>query len=102
MKKILLVSTFAIPMLLSGCIKPYIVDVQQGNYIDKAALSSLHPGMSKNQVRDAMGTPMLDTAFDQDCWLYVYIQEINGKKVAKQKVSICFQNDALVSINSNS
>src|SRR5262245_40825705 len=38
-------------------ITPYKIDIQQGNFVSQEMVSQLKPGMSKEQVRLALGTP---------------------------------------------
>ena len=38
---------------------PYKVDIQQGNFVSSEMLSKLKPGMTKEQVRFVLGTPLL-------------------------------------------
>ena len=57
-------------MLLAGCgfvpripgITPYRIEIQQGNFISQDMVAQLKPGMSKEQVRLALGTPLLTLA----------------------------------------
>ena len=40
-------------------IKPYKVDIQQGNFVTEQETQRLQIGMTKDQVRFIMGTPLL-------------------------------------------
>jgi len=63
----------------SGLLQPYRVEVPQGNYVDQAMLSQVKPGMSREQVRFALGTPLLVDPFRPDRWDYVFrFQHPNG------------------------
>jgi outer membrane protein assembly factor BamE len=46
-----------------GLITPYRIDIVQGNVVTKEQLAQLRPGMSRNQVRDVLGTPLLTDPF---------------------------------------
>ena len=75
MKKILISMTFA-TLLLQGCgnipilpfLKPYKIDIQQGNYVTQDMIAKLQPGMSRSQVRFALGTPLIVDPFRTDDW----------------------------------
>src|SRR5688572_23392774 len=75
-------------LLLTSCgfvpqipgVKPYRIDIQQGNYISQDMVAQLKPGMSKEQVRLALGTPLLTDIFHADRWDYVYWREKPGAK----------------------
>ena len=51
---------------------PYKASVQQGNWITKDQVSLLRPGMTREQVRYALGTPMLTSALHGNRWDYPY------------------------------
>jgi outer membrane protein assembly factor BamE len=63
----------------SGLFQPYRIDVPQGNYVDQQMLAQVKPGMSRDQVRFALGTPLLTDPFRPDRWDYVFrFQHPNG------------------------
>ncbi|SBP87229.1 outer membrane protein assembly factor BamE [Thiomonas delicata] len=57
---------------LTSVFKPYRIDVIQGNFISKEMADALKPGMSKEQVREILGTPLLQDIFHADRWEYVF------------------------------
>jgi len=87
-------------VLLSGCsgLRPYRVDIQQGNIVDAAIRAKLRPGMDKNEVNALLGTPVLKDTFDADAWIYAYTNQINGGKIEKKKLILKFKNNKLVEI----
>lgn len=84
---------------LTGCvISPfYRPDIQQGNIITDTMISQLRPGLTKNQVRYVMGTPVLEQNFNLDRWDYVYFFQPGNKKLPaeQRQVSLYFKNDQL-------
>jgi len=86
--------------LVTGCakIKPYEVDVQQGNVLDKTVVEQLHLGMKKADVQNLLGTPVLGSTFDDDDWFYAYTNQINGGRIEKKNVSLEFYKGKLVAI----
>ncbi len=63
----------------SGLFAPYRIDVPQGNYVDQTMLGQVKEGMSREQVRFALGTPLLIDPFRPDRWDYVFrFQHPNG------------------------
>lgn len=82
---------------LSGCssvprvFNAYKIDVQQGNVITQEMATQLRPGLSKDQVRFALGTPLLVDMFHADRWDYVYrLQKGNTGEVDLRKMSVFF------------
>ena len=51
-------------------VTPYRIEIQQGNFISQDMVAQLKPGMSKEQVRLALGTTLLTDVFHADSWDY--------------------------------
>ncbi|MGL4735382.1 MAG: outer membrane protein assembly factor BamE [Enterovibrio sp.] len=62
----------------------YRIDINQGNYVEKAAVKQLRFGMSKEQVQYLLGTPMLIEPGYPDTWYFIQRQQ-SGHKKPKQK-----------------
>jgi len=80
----------------SGCI--YKLDVQQGNVVTQESASKLKKGMTKSEVRQLLGTPLLMDPFHGNRWDYFFSTEVRGKLVERNKLSVFFENDKLVSL----
>jgi outer membrane protein assembly factor BamE len=64
----------------SGIFEPYKLDIQQGNYITADAVKQLKQGMTQEQVRNILGSPLILDPFRADRWDYVFhYQQANGK-----------------------
>lgn len=79
-------------------VKPYKLDVQQGNVVTSKMLLQLRPGMTKSQVRFIMGTPLLQDSFHGNRWDYVYQLRENGKIIEQRRVILDFENELLKSV----
>jgi len=74
--------------------------VAQGNFIEDKYLDQVEIGMTRNQVRFLLGTPMIDDPFHENRWDYVYYLTIGRDKAfIKKWVSIFFINNKVSSIN---
>jgi len=85
---------------LAGCSSgkwgfPYKVDVQQGNWITQEQIALLQPGMSREQVRFALGSPMLTSVLHADRWDYPYFYKPGYGKPRERKFTVWFENDRL-------
>jgi outer membrane protein assembly factor BamE len=81
---------------LSGCfIRPYKMDIQQGNSLDQGQLAKLKPGMTHSQVRFIMGTPLVADPFHPDRWDYLYIDRKKGRLVEYRRLTLYFDGDKL-------
>ncbi|PPC94728.1 MAG: cell envelope protein SmpA [Methylotenera sp.] len=79
-------------------VKPYKLDVQQGNVVTSKMLLQLRPGMTKSQVRFIMGTPLIQDSFHGNRWDYVYQLREKGKIVEQRRVILDFENELLKSV----
>jgi outer membrane protein assembly factor BamE len=62
---------------------PYRPDVQQGNVITNDMVEQLRAGMTRDQVKFMLGTPLLTDGFHPDRWDYLYY--LNPRKGAPQR-----------------
>ncbi|WP_256329928.1 outer membrane protein assembly factor BamE [Nitrosospira sp. Nsp1] len=90
-------------LLLAGCSSVpsliYKIEIQQGNVITQEMVNKLRPGMTRSQVRFALGSPMISDAFHENRWDYVYRLEQRGKLVEQRHLAVFFEGDKLVSTN---
>lgn len=75
----------------------YKISIPQGNIITQEMVDQLRPGMTKRQVIFVMGTPLVRDPFHQDRWDYVYNFMPGGGVRGQERVSVFFEEDALVS-----
>ncbi len=101
MPKLLKIITLIITsLMLSACIHLYRPNIQQGNVVTTEMLSQLKVGMTQEQVRYLLGTPILANTFDPNRWQYAYTYKQGGKPMVKQAVSLQFSNGILQNIDS--
>ena len=96
----LLVSLLA-ALALSGCGFVYKIDVQQGNYVTQDLVAKLKPGMTKAEVRQLLGTPLLIDAFHANRWDYYFSSVKAGKKADAKRFSVFFKDDKVESFGGN-
>ena len=80
-------------------ITPYKIDIQQGNFISQDMVAQLKPGMSKDQVRLTLGTPLLTDVFHADRWDYVYWREAPDGKRESRRVAVFFADGKLARVD---
>ncbi len=78
-----------------GVVDPYRIDVRQGNYVDQEMLSQLRRGMTRDQVRYVLGSPLVVDLFRKDRWDYVYRFRPGRGDVQQRTISLYFEGDAL-------
>jgi outer membrane protein assembly factor BamE len=85
-------------LLASACglITPYRIEIQQGNYVTQEMAAQLKPGLTRDQVRFVMGTPLLTDIFHEERWDYVFVrQRANSKEVEHRRVAVFFEDGKL-------
>ena len=80
---------------LLGAITPYRIDVMQGNVITQELAANVKPGMTREQVRDVLGSPLLSSAFHADRWDYIFTMRRQGIEPQRRSVVAFFKGDAL-------
>ncbi len=89
--------------LLAGCsfdsivgvVDPYRIDVRQGNYVDQDMVSQLKRGMTREQVRFVLGSPLVVDMFRRDRWDYVYRFKPGSGEAEQRLISVFFVDDQL-------
>jgi len=87
-----------IALMLGGCswfpsIGVYKLDVNQGNYITQDQVDRLKVGQSQQQVRMALGTPLLIDPFHANRWDYLYLFERQGRVLEQRQFTVYFVDD---------
>ena len=76
----------------------YKMDIHQGNIVSQEMVDQLKPGMNKRQVNFIMGTPLLQDAFHDDRWDYLYSNEPGGQARLQKKITLVFEKDELIGL----
>lgn len=76
-------------------ITPYKIDVIQGNFVSKEQVEQLQVGMSREQVKALLGTPLMASLFHADRWDYVFTLKRQGVEPQSFKYTVFFKDDQL-------
>jgi outer membrane protein assembly factor BamE len=97
-------------MVLAGCtstsatlaklnpvdwVTPYRADVVQGNFISNEQVQLLRQGMSRGDVRNVLGTPLVTSVFHGDRWDYVFTLRRQGVPAQAFRYAVFFKGDLL-------
>ena len=80
---------------IAGSITPYRVEVVQGNFVSREQVQALQPGMSRLQVREVLGTPLVTSIFHADRWDYVFTLKRQGVEPQARRLTVFFKDDVL-------
>jgi outer membrane protein assembly factor BamE len=86
--------------MMNSIFRPYVPDVIQGNFISSEQYAKLEVGMSREQVRQILGTPLLASYFHANRWDYVFEFKRLGEKISKERrVTVFFDGDKVTKFN---
>lgn len=74
---------------------PYKIDIQQGNFVSSEMLAQLKEGMTREQVRFVLGTPLLTDMFHADRWDYDFRLTKGSGEIIASRVSVFFDGNSL-------
>jgi outer membrane protein assembly factor BamE len=80
---------------MAGALTLYRPEVVQGNFVSKEQVETLQPGMTRLQVRDALGTPLLSSMFHGDRWDYIFTMKRQGVEAQSYRLTVFFKDDVL-------
>ena len=86
---------------IASVVTPYKIDVVQGNFVSREQAAAVTPGMSRAQVRDILGTPLLTSVFHADRWDYVFTFKRQGLAPQARNVTVFFKGDTLERIEAD-
>lgn len=74
---------------------PYRLEIQQGHVMTDEAMGKLRAGMTKNQVSQVLGTPLLNDVFHANRWDYVHYVSRRGNMKDQKHVALLFEDEKL-------
>ncbi len=78
-----------------GWITPYRMEIVQGNAITSDLVAQVRPGMPREQVREILGTPLVESIFHADRWDYVFTIRRRGAEPQRRSVVVWFKDGVL-------
>lgn len=78
-----------------GVLTPYRVEVVQGNVVTSEMIALIQPGMSRDQVKEFLGSPLTTDVFHADRWDYVFTIRRPGTAPQRRVVTVYFDGDKL-------
>ena len=83
---------------LVGFITPYRIDIVQGNAITKEQAEALKPGLTRLQVKDLLGTPLMADPFHASRWDYIFTLRRPNAVLQRRSVVVLFDGDLVKSV----
>src|SRR3954467_13360253 len=91
-------------LLLAACasLKPHRIEIQQGNFVTQEMVSQLKPGMTRDQVRFVLGTPLVTDVFHAERWEYIFRrQRADSRELERRHLSVFFADNKLERVESD-
>ncbi len=92
--RFLIVSIFLSAIFVSGCV--YRHDLYQGNFTEQKDVYKLRVGMTPEQVKFVLGTPMLIDPLDTSKWYYINYVRKGWNDPEYQTLVVIFDDDKTV------
>jgi len=94
----LCLATVGLAAMACGCV--YRINIQQGNFLDQAAVDQVTNGMTRSQVRYLLGTPMVADSFNKSRWDYIYyLKKGRSRHVDSRRVTVYFDDDKVAKLD---
>jgi outer membrane protein assembly factor BamE len=71
----------------------YRVDVVQGNFISQETAALIRPGLSRAEVRDILGTPLVASALHANRWDYAFTLIRDGNLTQQYRYTVFFNGE---------
>jgi len=91
----------ALSFLAAGCelapsLTPYQIEIQQGNYVTQEMVAQLKPGLTRDQVRFVLGTPLVSDLFHEERWDYIFMRRrANSSEREYRRIAVFFDHGRL-------
>ncbi len=83
---------------IAQSITPYRITVVQGTFVSQEAANQMQVGMSRDQVKQLLGIPLLTDMFHADRWDYVFYLKRGSTSVVQQRdLVVNFASDRVTS-----
>lgn len=83
---------------VASVLSPYRIDVRQGNMVTQDMVAQLKPGLTREQVRFILGSPLVADMFHADRWDYVYRFQPGYGQSQQRVLTVYFQENKLVRV----
>ncbi|MCX7147740.1 MAG: outer membrane protein assembly factor BamE [Sulfuritalea sp.] len=83
---------------ITSYLSPYRMDVRQGNFVTQEMVAQLKPGLTREQVRFILGSPLVADMFHVDRWDYVYRFQPGHGEAQQRRLVVFFQDNKLTRV----
>lgn len=77
----------------------YKINIPQGNFIEQRDVDNLRVGMTREQVRFVLGSPVVNNSFRDNDWIYIYRLKPGRGETITREFRVHFDGDQLADIS---
>ena len=77
----------------------YKINIPQGNFIEQRDVDNLRVGMTREQVRYVLGSPVVNNTFRDDEWVYMYRLKPGRGSIVEREFRVHFDGDVLADVS---
>ena len=89
--------------ILSSCSSKLLtvhkIDIQQGNALEAEAVNKVEIGMTQEQVKFLLGSPLITDSFHPGRWDYIYLFRPGYGKKERRQFTLIFDRGEVIEIN---
>ncbi|MET3107146.1 outer membrane protein assembly factor BamE [Oxalobacteraceae bacterium GrIS 2.11] len=82
-----------------GIFTPYRITIQQGNFVSKEMADQVKLGMTREQVRFLLGTPLVADMFHADRWDYIFRLLKPSGELTTSRVTVYFEKSLVAKMD---
>lgn len=79
---------------------PYRITIQQGNFISQEMMAQVKTGMTREQIRFLLGTPLLTDVFHSERWDYPFRLQKGSGETTTSRIAVFFKDGRVERIDS--
>lgn len=84
---------------VTNYVSPYKIDIRQGNFVSQEMVAQLRLGLTRDQVRFILGSPLIADMFHADRWDYVYrFKAGNKNEIQERRLTVFFVDNKLARV----
>jgi len=83
---------------VTSYLTPYKTDIRQGNFVTQEMVAQLKPGLTRDQVRFVLGSPLVADMFHADRWDYVYRFKEGRGEQTQRRLAVFFEDNKLARV----
>lgn len=95
MRTVFPILTLSLALLAASACTVHRLDLRQGNYLTAELVEQLETGMTREQVRFLLGSPLAASSFHPERWDFVYYLDSRYRENQRTYLVVWFDGDVV-------